>query len=158
MKLIYLLSLLFLTTFLLSCDPNRVYEDTASFKQASWQADSIKFFEFVIPESKDSYNIRFSLRNGRNYPHSNIYVQYRILDSTQTLMDEELRSFPLFHQKSGYPFGKGSGNIYEHNFDLLNDYRFPYSGKYLISVQQYMRYDSLPEIYSVGIRIENAED
>lgn len=140
-----------------SCDNNRVYEDTATFKKAYWLADSVKYFEFDIPEYSE-YNILFSVRNGRDYPHSNLYMQYEILDSTQVVLDEELRNFQLFHQKSGYPFGKGSGNIYEHNFDLLSGYEFPYTGKYFIRVQQYMRYDSLPEIYSIGIRVETTED
>ena len=97
------------------------------------------------------------MRNGVEFPHGNIYVQYIISDSTNNILDEELRNFQLFHPKSGYPFGNGSGNLFEHQFDLLIDYDFPYEGKYNISFQQYMRYDSLPEIYSVGIRIETPE-
>lgn len=141
-----------------SCDSNRVYEDTANFENSYWLADSVKYFDFQIPDSDQGYNILLSVRNGRDYPHSNLYVQYVILDSTQTKMDEELRNFQLFHQKSGYPLGNGSGNIYEHNFDLLSGYEFPYAGRYFISVQQYMRYDSLPEVYSVGIRIETPQN
>lgn len=140
----------------ISCDDNRIYEDTATFKKAYWLADSVKYFEFDIQEQAE-YNILFSVRNGRDYPHSNLYMQYEILDSTRSILDEELRNFQLFHQKSGYPFGQGSGNIFEHSFDLLSGYEFPYNGKYFIRVQQYMRYDSLPEIYSVGIRIETPE-
>lgn len=155
MKFPYLIILVILA-FISACDENRVYEDTANFQKAYWLADSIKYFEFEVAEEEE-YNILFSVRNGRAYPHSNLYVQYEILDTTQSKLDEELRNFQLFHQKSGYPLGKGSGNIYEHSFDLLSGYTFPYSGKYFIRVQQYMRYDSLPEIYSVGIRIETTE-
>ena len=137
-----------------SCDSNRVYEDTVSFENAYWLADSIKYFDFNIQNDDQEYNILLSIRNGREYPHSNLYVQYGILDSTLNEIDEELRNFQLFHPKSGYPMGNGSGNIFEHDFDLLSSYTFPYSGKFYISVQQYMRYDSLPEVYSVGVRIE----
>ena len=157
MRLNYLAALLILSIFISACDQNRVYEDTTNFEKAYWLADSIKYFEFTIPQEDEGYNLQLSIRNGREYPHSNLYVQYGILDSTGTRLDEELRNFQLFHPKSGYPFGNGSGNIYEHNFDLLSGYEFPYAGKFLIRVQQYMRYDSLPEIYSVGIRIETTE-
>ena len=153
----YYLTGLFLILLFSSCDSNRVYEDTANFEKAYWLADSIKTFEFNIPDNNQGYNIQLSARNGRDYPHHNIYVQYGILDSTMTRLDEELRNFQLFHPKSGYPYGKGSGNIYENEFDLLSSYEFPYSGKFFISVQQYMRYDSLPEIYSIGLRIETPE-
>ena len=151
-------AILFLAIVLSSCDANRVYEDTVSFEKAYWLADSIKYFAFDIPNEDQEYNILLSIRNGREYPHSNLYVQYGILDSTLNELDEELRNFQLFHPKSGYPMGNGSGNIFEHNFDLLSGYAFPYSGKFHISVQQYMRYDSLPEVYSVGVRIETPKN
>ena len=157
MKFYYPIALLVITFLFSACDQNRIYEDTASFQGAYWLADSIKYFEFQIPEENQGYNILLSIRNGREYPHSNLYVQYGILDSTGNKLDEELRNFQLFNSKSGYPFGNGSGNIFEHNFDLLSAYEFPYAGKFLINVQQYMRYDSLPEIYSVGLRIEKTE-
>lgn len=150
--LIILVSLIFA-----SCDSNRVYEDTADINNAYWLADSIKSFEFYIPDENRGYNISFSIRNGVEFPHSNIYVQYIISDSTNDALDEELRNFQLFHPKSGYPFGNGSGNLFEHEFDLLIDYDFPYKGKYNISFQQYMRYDSLPEVFSVGVRVETPE-
>ena len=152
---------LFLTivgaTLFFSCDSNRVFEDTRTFSTAYWQADSIQTFEFEITDNQE-FNILFSLRNGREFPHSNIYVNYQIKDSSNTLFDEELRNFQLFHQKSGFPFGKGSGNIYEHSFVLLTEYEFPSPGKYFMEFQQYMRYDSLPEVYSIGLRIETKED
>lgn len=152
------LALLTIAIIFSSCDTNRVYEGTANFANAYWLADSIKSFEFQIPENSLEYNILLSIRNGREYPHNNLYVQYEIMDSTNNVLDRELRNFQLFHPKSGYPLGNGSGNIFEHDFDLLSGYQFPYSGKFFISVEQYMRYDSLPEMYSVGLRVETPEN
>jgi len=137
-----------------SCDSNRVYEDNLDFNNAYWLADSIKSFDFDIEDAGSSYNIMLNLRNGIEYPHRNIYIHYAISDSTKTILDEELRNFQLFHPKSGYPYGSGSSNIRQHQFNLLMDYRFPHQGRYHISFEQYMRYDSLPEVYSVGVRIE----
>jgi gliding motility-associated lipoprotein GldH len=151
------ISIIFITLLITSCDSNRVYENTADINNAYWLADSIKTFKFNILDKSRGYNISFSLRNGVEFPHGNIYVQYIISDSTNNILDEELRNFQLFHPKSGYPFGNGSGNLFEHQFDLLIDYDFPYEGKYNISFQQYMRYDSLPQVYSVGVRVEMPE-
>ena len=146
--------LLFLIGLLYACDESRVYEDTIVLKKAYWLADSIKTFDFTIDNNKDYYNLLLSLRNGREYPHYNIYINYAILDSTNQVLDEELRNFQLFDQKTGYPFGNGSGNLYEHQFELLTEYQFPYNGDYKIRYEQYMRYDSLPEVYSIGARVE----
>ena len=151
------IAIILISLLITSCDSNRVYENTADISNSYWLADSIKSFEFTIPNEDIGYNISFSIRNGVEFPHSNIYVQYIISDSTNNTLDEELRNFQLFHPKSGYPFGNGSGNLFEHQFDLLVDYDFPYQGKYNISFQQYMRYDSLPQVYSVGVRVETPE-
>ena len=151
-----LLILLVAITFS-SCDNTRVYENTVDFNNAYWLADSIKTFDFDIPDESEGYKILFSIRNGLKYPHRNIYISYTISDSTNKVLDEELRDFQLFHPKSGYPFGNGSGIIREHNFDLLIDYEFPYEGRFKISFEQYMRYDSLPEVYSIGVRLETPE-
>jgi len=140
-----------------SCTNKNVYDNTADLKNAYWLADSIKSFEFIIPDKSENYNLYFNIRNGIAYPHSNIYIQYIISDSTNNVLDKELRNFQLFHPKSGFPFGNGSGNIFEHQFNLLIDYNFPYQGKFNLHFQQYMRYDSLPQVYSVGVSIKNAE-
>ena len=138
-----------------SCDSNRVFENTIDFNNAYWLSDSVKSFDFSVPEVDAEYNILFNIRNGVEYPHRNIYVYYTISDSTNKVLDEELRDFQLFHAKSGYPYGNGSGNIREHKFDLLMGYKFPYAGKFKISIEQYMRYDSLPQVFSIGVRLED---
>ena len=152
-----LIWVVFFAFMISSCDSNRVYENIADFNNAYWLADTVKSFEFTIDQTNSEHNIIFNIRNGIEYPHSNIYVHYTISDSTNQVIDEELRNFQLFHPKSGYPFGNGSGNIKEHHFDLLIGYEFPYNGQYKISFEQYMRYDSLPQVYSVGVRIEIPE-
>ena len=137
-----------------SCMSDEVFEDVADFENHYWLADSVKHFEFEIMYPEAEYQILLNLRNGIEYPHSNIYVQYAIMDSTERILDEELRNFQLFHPKSGHPFGNGSGNIKEHKFDLIIGYKFPNAGKYQISFEQFMRYDSLPQIYSVGVTVK----
>jgi len=152
-----ILALILITFLTFSCDKNKVYENTTDFKNAFWLADSLKTFNFLIPDNNIGYTINLSVRNGIKYPHSNIYIQYQICDSLGGVLDEELRNFQLFNAKLGYPLGNGSGNIFEHQFGLLIDYKFPYTGPFIIKFRQYMRYDSLPQVYSVGVRIETPE-
>ena len=152
-----LLWIFLVAIIIISCDSKQVYENTVDFNNTYWLADSVKSFAIDIIEAESENNILFSIRNGVKYPHRNIYIYYTISDSTNKILDEELRDFQLFHPKSGYPFGNGSGNIREHNFDLLMGYEFPYAGHYKISFEQYMRYDSLPHVYSIGLRIETPD-
>ena len=61
----------------------------------------------------------------------------------------------LFDAKTGKPLGKsGIGDLYDHRFILLNNYKFKNKGKYRIVFEQFMRMDTLPGIMAVGLRVE----
>ena len=138
---------------LLSCDSNRLYEENIDI-ESYWMADSLAAFNFDIEDKALDYNLFFSVRNGVEFPHSNLYFKYFLKDSLGNTLESELINFQLFNAKSGYPLGNGIGDIFEHQYEVLTKYQFNHSGQYELSFQQYMRYDSLPEIYSVGFRIK----
>ncbi len=138
---------------LFSCDPNKISEDTIDI-DTYWKADSVANFNFTINDPTIDYNLFFSVRNGVEFPHSNLYFKYNLLDSAGNLLETELINFQLFNAKSGYPLGNGVGDLFEHQYELLTKYQFNHKGSYQLSFQQYMRYDSLPEIYSIGYRVE----
>ena len=143
----------FIALTFLSCDSNRLYEDHEDI-QSYWLADSLASFDFRIADKTLDYNLFFSVRNGVEFPHSNLYFKYFLKDSLGETLESELVNFQLFNAKSGYPLGNGIGDMFEHEYEILTKYKFDDSGKYKLSFQQYMRYDSLPEIYSVGYKIE----
>ena len=141
--------------FAISCESGRLYELNDDFDGRVWSKDSAKSFEFTIPDAQIGYTIFLNLRNTSNYPFQNIYIQYSLIDSTRKTLREELMNFQLFHPQSGVPFGEsGIGDIFDHQFLLLENYRFPYEGNYTIDYIQMMRIDSLREVLSVGTRIE----
>jgi gliding motility-associated lipoprotein GldH len=137
----------------LACDSNRISENNYDINKF-WQADSVITFSVAITDIALDYNLFFSVRNGVEFPHSNLYFKYALKDSVGNLLESELINIPLFNTKTGYPLGNGVGDIFEHQYELLSKYRFNNTGRYQLSFQQYMRYDSLPEIYSVGYRVE----
>ena len=60
------------------------------------------------------------------------------------------------HSKTGKPYGDGLGDIFSHQLPLpaLSNVRFLKRGKYTFKLRHYMRRDLLPEIVSMGLRIE----
>lgn len=136
-----------------SCDPNRIGENNKSI-EGYWHSDSIANFSFAIEDPSLDYNLYFSVRNGVEFPHSNLYFKYSLKDSLGVDLESELINLQLFNSKTGYPLGNGTGGIFEHQYELLTKYSFTKKGIYNLSFQQYMRYDSLPEIHSVGYRVE----
>lgn len=149
------LSLLFVLVlfYFSSCDSSRLYEENKDIN-SYWLSDSIASFNFDISDNTLDYNVFFSVRNGVDFPHSNLYFKYFLKDSLGATIESDLINFQLFNAKSGYPLGNGIGDMFEHQYELLTKYQLTNTGVYELSFQQYMRYDSLPEIYSVGFRVE----
>lgn len=145
-----------LFNFLISCDDARVYEENLDVANKIWIADSAKTFQFNIKDADKRYNLYFNLRNTVAYPYENIYVTYTLRDTLDNQLKKELVNFHLFDPKTGEPFGSGLGDVFDHQLPILNNYKFDHTGPYVFHLQQYMRMDSLPEIISAGLRVEQA--
>ncbi|HEY9489416.1 MAG TPA: gliding motility lipoprotein GldH [Chryseosolibacter sp.] len=144
-----------ITVFLLSCDEQRVYEKNQDFDSRYWLVSEKPEFEFEIRDTLQSYNLYCNVRNSLDYPFARIFITYHLKDSTGLVTDKNLVSALLFNEKTGKPFGdSGLGDLYDHQIALKQDYRFPRSGKYKVSFEQYMRTDTLAGILAVGLRVE----
>ena len=141
----------------ISCDDQRVYERNIDFDSRLWPVDEKPEFEFDIADSIQSYNLYCNVRNSLDYPFARIFITYSLKDSAGVVLQKDLVRQLLFDEKTGEPFGEsGLGDLYDHRIALRQGHRFPYSGKYRISFEQFMRTDSLAGILAVGLRIEKA--
>jgi len=123
-----------------------------------WHKDSVKSFAIEIIES-GNHNIYFNIRNTEAYPYHNIFITYYLEDSLGRILETELLDNNLFNPQTGFPYGKsGIGDIFDHQFQLLNNYPLTGPSTYFLKIRQFMRLDSLPEILSVGIRVENTSN
>ena len=143
---------------LTQCDDNRVFEENTDFDQTVWIADSLPSFRFQIDEAGQTYNIYWNVRNTVAYPFRNLYLTYYLEDTLGHIIKTDLYEMNLFEARTGEPYGSGLGDIFSHQILALPNYKFDTAGMYKIRLQQYMRRDSLPEILSVGVRVEVAED
>jgi gliding motility-associated lipoprotein GldH len=153
-KLIYILSLFIFW----ACDENRVYERNLDMDDKTWHQDTIPGFTFNINDIENSYNFYYNFRNTRAYPYRNIYVRYTLQDSTGNILSSDLHNINLFDPVSGKPYGDGLGDIFDHQVLALREVRFQSPGYYHFKIEQFMRVNNLPEIVSVGIRVEKAGD
>lgn len=156
MKKFLLLSLLPAVLSLAACDRDRVFEQNKNIASNAWHIDSVATFNFEIADTSIAYDVYYNVRNSLDYPFYNLYVSYYLEDSTGKQLSTNLHEMELMDAQTGKPFGKGLSNIYDHQFLALQNLKFPYAGKYTFKIKQYMRQDPLPEIYSVGIRVEKA--
>ena len=143
---------------LLSCDENRVYEKNTDFHKRHWLANERPEFEFEIKDTLQTYNLYCNIRNSLDYPFARIFISYYLQDSSGANMEKQLVRELLFDDKTGEPHGEsGLGDIYDHRIPLKANYRFPYSGKYTIAFEQFMRTDTLSGILAVGLRVETTD-
>lgn len=137
-----------------SCDKNRVFEENHDLASKSWYIDSTQAFSFKIEDVSKRYNLQINVRNSEAYPFYNLFLRYYLTDSLGKELKSQQLEMLLMDAKTGKPEGKGLGDIFSHQFGLLKAYTFPHNGTYTIKLKQYMRQDPLPEVYSVGIRVE----
>lgn len=145
-----------LVVLLIGCDASRVYEDFNDMDEAFWHKDSVQRFHFLIENEVELYNLKSTFRNASSYPFYNLYFQWSLTDSSGQVILEELKDVNFFDPKTGEPLGSGLGDLFDHSFTLKEDYQFAHPGKYTLSLQQYMRRDTLPFVLSVGGRVERA--
>jgi gliding motility-associated lipoprotein GldH len=138
-----------------ACDSSRIYEKNHDFVKRWWIATEQPQFNFEIPDNTRPYNLYCNVRNESVYPFANLYVTYHLLDSAGRELQQKLVTEFLFDKKTGKPLGKsGIGDIYDHRFLLLGNHSFPYSGRYSLRFEQFMRTDTLKGVLAVGVRVE----
>lgn len=142
---------------LVSCDKNRVYEVNAELSDKFWLADSTVTFDFEVKNTKTKYNLLYNIRNTIDYPYHNLYIRYSLKNSDGRQIAGKLVGQNLFDPVTGQPYGSGLGDVFDHQFKLLNNYKFSNVGKYQLELKQYMRMDTLPDILAVGYRLERVK-
>ena len=152
-----LLGFMIIAVLFLSCDDERVYERNIDFESRYWLMAEKPELEFEITDTLQTYNLFCNVRNSLDYPFARIFVTYYLQDSAGALMQKDLAHGFLFDEKTGEPFGdSGLGDIYHHRIPLKENFRFPYSGKYRMAFEHYMRTDTLQGVLAVGLRVEKA--
>ncbi len=150
----------FLFLFIIAAckDKSAEYEQLSILADTGWHKDSLANFEFEITDAKINYMLIYHVRNEVTYPYSNLFMRYHLKDSMGKLIETRLDEMFLADSKTGKPKGRGFGEMRDQQFQFYSAFKFPYSGKYSLSLQQYMRQDILTGIGAVGLRIEKAED
>jgi gliding motility-associated lipoprotein GldH len=135
-----------------SCDNTRVFEEYQELN-GSWPLTELKTFQFTIKDTAQMYNIKGAIRNHKKYPYYNLYVKYKLTRSDEVVLDD-LKEIVLFEPKTGKPFGSGLGDVYDHEFSLIEDFTFSEPGDYSLIFTQFMRMDTLVHLERIGARVE----
>ena len=146
-----------LITILIGCNESRIYETNVNLSNNLWIHDSLLHFDFEIDKIKQQYNLLINIQYTNDFDYRNLYTTYVLYNSLGQEMDRSLVNSKLFSDKLGKPLGSSAiGDIYELQTPIISKYQFPEKGKYRISLQQYMRVDSLYNLTSIGLHLEKS--
>ncbi|GAB3565081.1 hypothetical protein GCM10027578_11780 [Spirosoma luteolum] len=138
------------------CDTNVVYKEYTDIEDGKWPVSYAPSFTFDITDASIPYNLYYNLRNSLSYGYYNLYLTRYLRDSQGREIESRLDELILMDPRTGKPNGEGLGDLFDHQFLIKRNYRFPKPGRYTMQIRQYMRQDPLLNVLSVGITVERA--
>jgi len=144
-----LLSLLFL---LCSCDPKHVFEENRHLEGGIWNTNQKMTFEVSITDTSTLYKIYINLRNGTDYPFSNLYLFLKTTFPDGNSSKDTIEC--ILADYDGHWRGSGMGSVKFNRFVFQKRLHFPQKGTYHFEFEQAMRVNKLKGIQDIGLRIE----
>ncbi|MDR3251195.1 MAG: gliding motility lipoprotein GldH [Tannerella sp.] len=149
-----LITSIVVSCFCFSCGNGVVFNKIQPIQNKVWDKQAEYFFTFEINDNSVPYNVFLQLRNNDTYPYRNLW-----LFCGEQFGDSSIAVTDTIECMLADDFGKWKGNgitLFQSQFLLKNEYRFPETGQYTISVRQGMRDDKLKGIENIGLFIEIA--
>ncbi len=153
-KFLTLKKLLFLSAiaFLISCEPNLVYEKNDSIQDEKWHYRDKVEFKVEITDTVNMHNIHINVRNSVDYNYMNLYMFLNTEFPDGRIVRDTLEC--ILADRRGEWLGDGFGRIKSHQFLFRENTFFPQKGEYIFRFEQAMREEVLEGITDIGIRIE----
>lgn len=153
MKVRFLLLSIICCSVFCSCTKIDVFEKDTAIPQYQWADTFVPSFDFDITDTAAQYKLYIVLRHTDAYGYNNIWLNIgsRFPGTGVRYQKVELQ---LGNDADGWA-GAGMDDIWEVRKPIATGV-FK-SGKYTFSIGQIMRENPLPDIMSVGIRVEKLD-
>ena len=142
-----------------SCKPPRMdtFEKNHDIPRHEWHTGYQPSFELELAPEDTAfyYNIYVNVRHTDAYPYNNLWLLIRTLVPGDSTADVRRVELPLA-DTYGKWLGNGLDDIFEHRIPIQQNALLAKPGMYRFSFEQNMRQDPLPDMMSVGLRIEKA--
>jgi gliding motility-associated lipoprotein GldH len=150
-----ILLLVTVCTIFVSCNTLDVYEKNTSVPGYQWQYSFQPGFGFTITDTAAFYNIFIVLRHTDAYKKNNIWLGIGTQMPGDSMVKYKRFDFSLADDARGWE-GIGMDDIWEVRKPVVTDgpVKFNKPGLYHFTVAQIMRENPLPDVMSVGVRVE----
>ena len=135
-----------------SCDSKRFFEENKRIENSVWNNKEKATFKVTITDILARYNFYFNLRNGGDYPYSNIYLFLKTVFPDGRIARDTIEC--QLADYDGKWLGSGISDVKFNRFLFQKGIRFPQKGQYVFEVEQAMRIEDLKGIRDIGIRLE----
>ncbi len=152
LETITLLLLLLLTMALISCDSKRVFEEHIPLEKGVWNVKNELKFSVAISDLLSRYNVYLNVRNGPEYPYSNIFMFMNTVFPDGHIARDTIEL--TLADYDGRWLGSGMGSVKFSRFLFQKNVQFKQAGTYHFSFEQAMRVHELNGIHDIGLRIE----
>jgi gliding motility-associated lipoprotein GldH len=132
-----------------SCTKIDVFEKNTNIPNLQWKSNFAAQGTFVITDTSSFYNSYIVLRHIDAYTYNNIWLNIGVQTPGDTMRYQKV-NMQLGSDVNGWE-GTGMNDIWEIRKLFLT---FKKPGTYQFSINQIMRDDPLPNIMSVGLRVE----
>ena len=153
-------TLIIFVIFLSACDSVKIFEENIALENYIWSLENHPKFHVEIIDTTSDMNLFMNIRHSSHYPFSNLWV---FVNTTNPEGKENVDTLEcVLATKEGRWNGSGLGDIWDIQIPFKTQV-FTTPGDYTFEIEQAMRYgnkariERLPEIMSVGLRIEKNE-
>lgn len=148
--------LMSVSLWLTACTRLDVFEKNIVIPKNQWQYSLQPTFDFTIADTTASYNLYIVLRHTDAYRYNNIWLNVGTQSPGDTIRYQKF-DLQLGTDAKGWE-GTGMDDIWELRKLITNGpVRFNKAGNYRFSVAHIMRENPLPNIMSIGIRVEKVK-
>lgn len=135
-----------LLMLLTSCSTDTVYSQFVAIPSGEWQVDSAMVFDYTIDDAQPDYRMVVYVRHTERYPYQNMWL---FIDNGAR---RDTIEFYLADDRGQWLGNRHHGFI-EMPVLLEDNYHFPDTGSYHLSIQHGMRDSLLRGVMDVGVEI-----
>lgn len=141
-----------------SCNlpPSPEFQQVNSLPKSAWASDYRPEFVVDIEDTAAAYQLFLLIRHTDAYPFSNIWIGLDSKSPGDSIWSKARVEVPLA-APSGQWLGRGAGELWEQRVPITSPGQpvfFQKKGKYTIRLRHEMRRNPLPEVLTVGLRVE----
>ncbi len=151
-----LLVILLLVLVASACGPDYLMRQRQEINAEGWAYADTLVYTFTIADTLQIYNLHIGLEHSKTYPFQNLYTQIHTTFPDGERLSETL-SLELA-DKAGHWLGDCGQKNCHIDIPIQQGAFFNQPGPYQITIEQYMRQDSLPGIEWLQFGVEKTAD